>query len=167
MNPGSNTPADDQTLLRMRSDHHCFGCGDLNPIGLHLRFMASEDGVVTRFTPAAEHQGYHSLVHGGIITAVLDEAMSWSAGRAGLWAVTGEMNVRFRQPLRVGEPTEVTAHVTGQRGRLATASAEMRLAATGAVVASATAKLLRVSDDEEAAWRRRYVLPANAVEALC
>jgi len=56
----------------VRADHACFGCGDDNPIGLHLRFEADGDGVRTSFVPSSAHQGFDRVVHGGIISTVLD-----------------------------------------------------------------------------------------------
>ena len=53
-----------------------FGCGDDNPIGLRLRFTPSGEGVKASFIPSAEHQGFQEVVHGGIISTVLDEAMA-------------------------------------------------------------------------------------------
>jgi hypothetical protein len=61
-----------------RSDHACFGCGDDNAIGLRLRFAPSGEGVKASFVPGVDHQGFHHVVHGGIISAVLDEAMAWA-----------------------------------------------------------------------------------------
>ena len=69
-------PATSDSFLTVRSDHACFDCGDDNPIGLHLRFAPDGDGVITSFIPGPEHQGFHDVVHGGIISSVLDEAMA-------------------------------------------------------------------------------------------
>ena len=149
-------------LAAARSDHHCFGCGDQNPIGLHLRFAATADGVGAPFTPAAEHQGFHEVVHGGIISTVLDEAMAWAVAQAGVWAVTGDMRVRYRRPLHVGDPTTVTARVTGRRGRIVMAAAELTLDETGAKVASGTATFVRVSDAVAAEWQARYLKRSDA-----
>ena len=80
-------------LGMVRSDHGCFGCGDDNPIGLHLRFTRDQEGVKASFIPGPEHQGFDDVIHGGIISAVLDEAMAWAAAYAGFWAVTGEMRI--------------------------------------------------------------------------
>jgi acyl-coenzyme A thioesterase PaaI-like protein len=102
----------------VRSDHRCFGRGDDNRIGLHLRFMADGDSVRSWFTPNVDHQGFGGIVHGGIISTVLDEAMAWATAHAGFWAMTGDMRVRFRQPLNIGESTVVTARVSGARGRI-------------------------------------------------
>src|SRR5919112_1693310 len=108
----------------VRSDHECFGCGDDNPIGLHLRFAADGDGVKASFTPGPNHQGFGGIVHGGIISSILDEAMAWATAHAGFWAMTGDMRVRFRRPLNIGEPSVVTARVSGARGRIITTASE-------------------------------------------
>lgn len=139
-----------------RSDHHCFGCGDHNPIGLHLQFSRDEEGVSARFVPQLEHQGFEETVHGGIISTVLDEAMAWAIAAAGVWAVTGEMRVRFRRPLRVGEVAIVTARVTGQRGPAVMAAAKLALQRDAALIASATATFARVDEETAAAWQARY-----------
>lgn len=144
-------------LAAVRSDHACFGCGDLNPIGLHLRFSTDEEVVVARFTPEQEHQGFDDIVHGGIISTVLDEAMAWATAAAGLWTVTAEMRVRFRQPLRVGTSTRVEARVIESRRRLVKTTAELRLEADDSIVASGTATFFRVPEDTEARWRARYL----------
>jgi uncharacterized protein (TIGR00369 family) len=149
-------------IAAVRSDHHCFGCGDVNPIGLHLRFSAVSDSVTAAFVPTAEHQGFQGVVHGGIISTVLDEAMAWATAHAGIWAVTGEMRVRYRRPLRVGEATIVTARVTGSRGRIVFASAELVLDGSGAQVAKGTATFARVSDEVAAEWQTRYLERSDA-----
>jgi acyl-coenzyme A thioesterase PaaI-like protein len=160
----------------VRSDHACFGCGDDNPIGLRLRFTPDRNGVKASFVPGPEHQGFHDVVHGGIISAVLDEAMAWATAQAGVWAVTGEMRVRFRQPLKIGEPTSVVARVSGTRGRLVTAEGELQLDRDGSPVATSSATFFKVDADIAADWRARYlrdsdpaasderVVPQSAVE---
>ena len=158
-------PRDVSPVAAARSDHHCFGCGDQNPIGLHLRFSRSTDGVSASFVPSAEHQGFLDVVHGGIISTVLDEAMAWATAYAGIWAVTGDMRVRYRRPLRVGEVTTVVARITGARGRIVTASAELLLDATGAQVARGTATFVRVSESVAAEWQARYLANPDAARS--
>ena len=150
------TRSPDEPFPVIRSDHVCFGCGDLNPIGLHLKFVLGADGVGARFVPSPEHQGFDNVVHGGIISTLLDEAMAWATARAGLWAVTGEMRVRFRQPLQVGELTTVSARVTGSRGRTVTATAELARDRDHSTVATASARFVKVSPDVAKAWLARY-----------
>lgn len=153
--------ATNDVLPVIRSDHACFGCGDANPIGLHLTFTPDADGVSAKFIPGPEHQGFDNVVHGGIISTVLDEAMAWATAHAGLWAVTGEMSVRFRQPLSVEEPTTVTAHVSGSRGRIVTATAELKRDRDQTTVATASATFVKVNRDVADAWRARYLRKAD------
>lgn len=106
------------TINEAVSDHACFGCGSQNPIGLGLQFRRLPDGRVwTSFTPAKEYEGYFGMTHGGIISTVLDEVMSWAITVAGEFGVTARMSVTFRQPARVGHPLRAIGEVTGRRGR--------------------------------------------------
>ena len=147
----------------VRSDHQCFGCGEDNPIGLHLRFAADGDSVRASFVPGPTHQGFGAIVHGGIISTVLDEAMAWATARAGFWAMTGDMRVRFRQPLSVGESTVVSARVSGTRGRLVTTVGELVLESNRAPVATATATFVKVDPELEAVWRARYLRESETI----
>jgi acyl-CoA thioesterase FadM len=74
-----------------------------------------------------------------------------------VWAVTGKMRVRFRQPLRVGEPTFVTAHVIATRGRLVATATELAFDRDRSPIATASATFLKVDAATEAAWRARYL----------
>jgi acyl-coenzyme A thioesterase PaaI-like protein len=150
-------PTEIDSFSIVRSDHACFGCGDDNPIGLHLRFTRDQEGVKASFISVPEHQGFDDVIHGGIISAVLDEAMAWAAAYAGFWAVTGEMRVRFRQPLNIGASTTVTARVSGTRGRLVTTAAELQLDRDSSPIATASATFVKVDSDVEGAWRARYL----------
>src|SRR5215216_5539814 len=93
--------------------HSCFVCGESNPAGLNLRFET--DGRIVRagFTPRPEHIGFKQVVHGGIIATVLDEIMVWAcAVSVKRFAFCAELNVRFANPVRPGEPVIATAELT-------------------------------------------------------
>ena len=145
--------------LNARADHGCFGCGRLNPHGLHLRFYEAGDGngVWTPFTPGIEHEGFVGVVHGGIVTAVLDEVMAWALYAHGVWAVTGRIEVRFRRPVEVEVPTRASGRVVADRGRALEVAGEVRREADGQLLASATAAFVRVPEEQARAWRDRYV----------
>ncbi len=147
----------DVTPQQVRVDHGCFGCGAANPHGLHLSFTPEADGVRATFTPLEAHQGYEHVVHGGIISTLLDEAMAWAVAEAGIWAVTGEMQVRFRRPLHVGEPVALHGTVTDVRSRAISASGKIVREADDQVIATATALFVRVPAATEAAWKERYL----------
>lgn len=95
--------------------HRCFICGPDNPIGLRLRFYEEGAGVAAEFSPGDPHIGYEGVIHGGIIAAVLDDAMANIWAWRGQPAVIARLNVRFRQPVRPGERLRVFAEPVGAR----------------------------------------------------
>ena len=149
----------------VRLDHECFGCGRENPIGLRLEFTADSDFVTASFIPGSAHQGFGGIVHGGIISAVLDEAMAWATAHAGFWAMSGDIRVRFRRPLSVAEPALVTERVSGVSGRIVTTVNSLVLASNQSPVATATATFVKVSAELEAAWRARYLRESPTIAA--
>lgn len=138
------------------TDHGCFGCGESNPIGLKLVFYRDGDAVEARFTPRPEHEGYAGLVHGGIISALLDEAMSWSVIARGKLAVTAQMSLRFRRPVAVGMPLRVRGWVEHDRGRITEARGEL-LGLDGAVLAQASGTFVLADEEQRRAWEERYL----------
>lgn len=98
-------------------DGNCFACGPSNPIGIHLHFDRNADGegVLARLRLAPVYQGWRGIAHGGIVMALLDEAMAYAAGFAGHRGVTAQVSARFRKPVPLEQPIEVRGRVTWQR----------------------------------------------------
>jgi len=97
-------------------DGNCFACGPDNPIGLHLQFQrAGPKSVRTHITLARQFQGWQDVAHGGIVIALLDEAMAHAAGAAGFRGVTASLSTRFRAPVPLGRPLEVFGEVRWMR----------------------------------------------------
>ena len=142
--------------LAVREDHWCFGCGRQNPIGLKLSFYEDGEQVWAPWTPAREHQGYEGIVHGGLISTVLDEVMGWAIYVRQLWAVTGTMNVRFRKPVHVGEPLTARAWVESVTGRKVDVRAQLVRDSDSQILADATALFIRVSEAQASEWQGRY-----------
>jgi acyl-coenzyme A thioesterase PaaI-like protein len=133
--------------------HYCFGCGALNPHGLKLDFRIEGKRAVAEFQPRAEHQGYPGLVHGGLIATALDEAMGWAMFTVGVWAVTGKMEVRYRQPLPLDGGATVSGEVVRNRGRWLEVRGEVR-SAGGKLVAESHALFMRLPDEKVAEMER-------------
>jgi len=96
--------------------------------------------VRAEFTPSDLHVGYEGLVHGGIIAALVDDALANVWFVRGQEALTARIEVRFRRGVRPGERLVVTARATGSKAGLATARAEVARA-DGEVVAEGTGLL--------------------------
>ena len=75
----------------------CFACGPDNPHGLRLRFETGKAGeAFAEWVPEVFTEGFQGIVHGGIVSTVLDEAMSKAVAAAGQPALTAELRVRLR-----------------------------------------------------------------------
>ena len=118
----------------------CVVCAEANPRGLGLTFRPSPDGrgVETVFDCSEVFQGYAGLIHGGVVSALLDGAMAHCLFHAGRTAHTGNLSVRFRHPLLVGRPARVRARLDKSRGRAHFLAAELEQDGTVKAVASAT-----------------------------
>jgi uncharacterized protein (TIGR00369 family) len=123
----------------------CFVCGVENPVGLKLE-LYHENGIVTaEYIPKVEHTGYEDTVHGGIISAILDEVMVWAP-----WSVTGkqcftaEIMLRFIKPLKPGSKVTVTGKLIRSLARLHYVEAELK-DDSGTVYATATGKYIEIN----------------------
>ena len=83
-------------------NNYCFACGSKNPDGLKLEFKYSDDGskAETTYIPPEKFQGWKGIVHGGIITTLLDELMAKAAINKGYQILTGEITTRFKNPAK-------------------------------------------------------------------
>lgn len=93
----------------------CFGCSSENPRGLALVFRRIGESVEAETTLGDTFAGYDGLVHGGIVTTLLDEAMGWAILElAGRFAVTRNLRVDFRRPVFVDRPLRIEARLDGE-----------------------------------------------------
>jgi len=109
-------------------------------MGLEFRLRA--DGSVTAdFACDADFEGYGGMLHGGVISAIADGAMTNCLFAHGIAAVTAELKVRFRHPMKVGTPLTVTARITRWAEPLFVV--EARLVQRGRLKATATGKFMQ------------------------
>ena len=105
----------------------CFACGRDNPIGLKIDFRLQGVRCVGAFTPSANHVGYESTVHGGIIYAALDDVMANVLYLQNIKAHTARCEIRYRKPLQIGQTIELAGWIARRRGRLVMLEGEARL----------------------------------------
>jgi uncharacterized protein (TIGR00369 family) len=129
--------------MKLSDDGYCFVCGPKNPIGLKLDFHFNGTSIKTVFIPKKEHQGYFNIVHGGILTTLLDEAMVKLAIAMDMPAVTAQMDVRLKKALEVGETVKIEARMLHVTKRLLEAHAEA-ITGENEIVADAKGKLIRI-----------------------
>jgi uncharacterized protein (TIGR00369 family) len=144
------------SALGVDFQHWCFACGQLNPGGLRLDFEVSRDRAEARYTALQRHQGYDGLLHGGVVTALLDEAMGWAIFHQGIWGVTAKISVAFQRPVPTGEDLRVVGEIARDRGRLIETRGSVERAQDGAVLAEAEGTFLRMPEGRRRDLEQRY-----------
>lgn len=133
------SPSNDERFV---DDGNCFACGPRNAAGLRLRFEREGDGGARTQTVLAEHfQGWRGVAHGGIVAALLDEAMAHAAGMLGYRGVTAELTTRFKKPVPLSTPIVVRGRVESMRRTVMDVSAEIRTP-EGELLASAEGRFI-------------------------
>jgi acyl-coenzyme A thioesterase PaaI-like protein len=108
-------------------DPNCWGCGD-NPSGIRLP-QPTEEGMTdyaASFHFDERHQGGPGIVHGGLVSAALDEACGLLATWHRFPSVTARIFVRYRRAVHISVELDLRAWVTGTRGRRTHIDADLR-----------------------------------------
>jgi acyl-coenzyme A thioesterase PaaI-like protein len=137
----------------------CFGCGEDNPAGLHLKFFVDESNrVLCRLHLAPQFQGPPGHAHGGVIATLLDEAMSKANRHRNIVAMTRHISVDYLRPVPLqtdlvlegwSEPDAKSAS-----GRKHRCSAELR-DASGTVLATANGIFVQITEEVLRRYRAR------------
>ena len=138
-------------MLKQPGSRMCFVCGRENPIGFHAEFYIEGDTVCLDLVPQEQHQGYPGMMHGGLVSTLLDETVGRSAFLKNMWVVTAKMELRYRKPVPIGRPLRVVGWTTRARGRILEARGEVRLE-DGSVAVDAEAVYVEIPEE-----RRREV----------
>lgn len=113
----------------------CFACGQDNPIGLRIRFTFDGAACCGEFTGDERHVGWEDTIHGGILYSALDDVTANVLHLQGVKAHTAKCEIRYRQPLRVGETIVMRGWVEKEKGRLVILRGEARRSIDDALVA--------------------------------
>ena len=128
------------SVLPNLRDHKCFGCSPVNPHGLKMVFLAADGAVVSRLTVPNHLCGWNNLVHGGVVSTILDEIMSRSAIYLLRRVIlTRSIQVDFLKPAFTGTPVQAEGRILEEvsereatiEGRLFNADGELCARATG------------------------------------
>ncbi len=131
---------------------HCYGCGRLNPHGLHIRSFWEGEQTVARLTPRPEHTAIPGYVYGGLIASLIDCHGTGSGALAGCRAagrelgsdppmrfVTASLKVDYLRPTPMGVELEARGRIVEVKPRKVVTAIEVRadgeLVARGEVVA--------------------------------
>ena len=100
--------------------YNCFACGTANPIGLNLQFYVSGKYVCSDIAITRNYEGWENMAHGGIVSTLLDEVMSWAVIYfERIFFVTRSMRIKYLKPVPLETLLTVKAHILEEkRGRI-------------------------------------------------
>lgn len=135
----------------------CFGCGPANENGLQIKSYPDGTDVVAQFHPRPEHQAFQGVLNGGIIGALFDCHMNWTAAYDLMRhnalerppvTVTADFHVRLKKPTPYPEPLYLRAWAVSINDDRATIEAEMTVHER--VTATCTATFVAVGEGHPA-----------------
>jgi acyl-coenzyme A thioesterase PaaI-like protein len=135
--------ASQTTLDSLISAQHadCLMCGPANALGMKLKFRVQPDGSVLALFPCRENlRSYPETLHGGVISALLDAAMTNALFALGVVGVTVELTVRFLAPVALNRGALVRGSLEREEHPLYAVRAELEQ--DGKVMARATARFM-------------------------
>ena len=110
-----------KVLKKQYGSHDCLVCGMDNELGLKTQFYEMEKGIVVGVLEGKkEHQSYPNRMHGGVISALIDETI----GRA-IWitspemlGVTTHLNITYRKMVPLNETLYVIGKIEKENKRI-------------------------------------------------
>lgn len=125
----------------------CFVCGTENQGSLRTKFYELENGeLMSISTPTQIHQSYPDRMHGGVISAILDEVI----GRAIMvdepdaWGVTVELTIKYKKPVPLNSPVKAVARVSRNTRLIFEGTGEILLE-DGSIAATGYAKYVKMT----------------------
>lgn len=122
---------------------HCVVCGNKNPFSLGLQFhQLDSETVETSFTGNSNLQGYDGILHGGVISTLLDSAMAHCLLIKNIKGVTADLRIRFLHSVPCNSKISIKAWITCAVSTLYELKAEVTL--DGKTMAKAKAKFMEI-----------------------
>jgi acyl-coenzyme A thioesterase PaaI-like protein len=119
--------------------------GENNPVSLGARFWREGEQIVMETTFGPAFEGAPGMGHGGVLTALIDEAMGLVVAMQRVLAFTAQLDVAFRSPVPLNQPVTVRALLDRRDGRKFTVTAVVRNGET--VLSEATGLFVAVDPE--------------------
>ncbi len=121
----------------------CMVCGHGQSLG--LRFTPDgPNSVIATIDVDPAWQGYAGVMHGGMVSTLLDAAMTHCLFHRNVHAMTASLKVRFLAPVPCRGRIEIRATLSDRRRRMYALDAE--LISSGHILARAEARFISSSD---------------------
>jgi acyl-coenzyme A thioesterase PaaI-like protein len=138
----------EKTPIPIIEGHDCFACGTNNPIGLKLDFYRQGSSVCSDVVLSRNHVGWQNMAHGGIISTLLDEIMSWTViyfKKA--FSVTRQIQVRYLRPVPVEVLLTAKGTITSDGTSRSCQAEAVLLNSKGNILAKGEGEFVLLSED--------------------
>lgn len=95
-----------------------FISGKKNEESLNIEYSLNNGIVTGKFCPQKAHRSYPDIVHGGLMAAILDDAMAFSINNTGVVALTAKMEIRYKKPITINKVILIEARVENKKRNL-------------------------------------------------
>jgi uncharacterized protein (TIGR00369 family) len=103
----------------------CFFCGPATG-GLALELHYADEKAICEFVAHERFQGYDGMLHGGIVTGILDEVMWWTLFvKTKVVSATWKIEVEFRRPVVCGNRYKASAQLQSESSKTFHLSSEI------------------------------------------
>jgi uncharacterized protein (TIGR00369 family) len=138
----------------------------VNTSGLQMKFFTDGEKIYSRLKVPEHLCGWSNIVHGGVLSTILDEIMSWAAIHLlKRIALTRSMSIEFMKPVLVGSELAAEGRVRETNGQNdavtegviydARGDACVRSTASFKVFSPAVARRLAIADEDSIRWFER------------
>jgi len=144
--PATTNDSGGYEATRSRRHPDCWVCAPSHERGLAIRFEAGEAGAIEgTFLCSEEFMGYPGYLHGGVVSSLLDGAMTNCLMARGTPGLTARLEIRFLKPVLIGKPVTVRGWWEKSRGPLHLLAAE--LSQDGKVLATAAGRFMEYPEE--------------------
>jgi acyl-coenzyme A thioesterase PaaI-like protein len=119
----------------------CARIGDCR-LGLQTEVLEEDGSVTTELLCDESYEGGPGVAHGGWTAGALDELVGHVVLQHRRLSVTGKLTVSFLRPVPINRPLRATARQVREENGRWFVHAEIALAATGAVLATADGEMV-------------------------
>ena len=126
--------------MKMPKNPTCFVCSPTNKRGLNLTFSTNEDGIEADFNLSDDFCSYTGIVHGGILSTILDEGLGWAGHPKTLKNfLTAELIIRYKKPVMSQTDYKIKARLVKLSKKIYLSEGEI-IDTQGRICVTATAK---------------------------
>ena len=160
-----------KVIAKQNNSDMCVVCGMKNPLSLGTKFYHVEgDLLVGLVTGRDEHQSYPNRMHGGIISALLDEVIGRAINTVEpeAFGVTTDINVKFKKPVPLNEEIRVVGKLT-KNTRLIFQAEGFIEDQNGTILATGSATYMKMTAEKIAGaplTEEQYFLVPDGIEEI-